>query len=708
MAEDDISDLMDLFNANRAASRASSPGQNPPAGAATPASTPPAEDELFAAFQANKAKRAAAEEAAKPLPKNPQDLATYENMPYGEVARYGVKNAIPSFTNAVTGLAHAVTSPFETAGALGSVGRGIAGYMTEPTGEPAPKASSATLSNRNMAVTPRNMAAAAAVPEESRAATKRSMFDLGSPEQQAQDKAAAAAVFEPFASEAGFKKALATDPFTLLSVAATPVTAGGGALSTAAGAMSKAGTLGKVAGAITQPIAKGVQLAGTLMDPVSTAVGAAKLAGSTGKTLLGPGAQSVYTGAPKSAFEAAYEAGKSTNPELKEAFNKFALGEGSTVDFSQAVDKAVKKMRDEGSREWMQKKGAVNGAATQDMPFQPIYDAINTARADLPPRKVAAANPGSTADLAHLELDKIENQLLTMDTAPAGDPLRKIDAFDKFKQSLWQDSKAQGGNSFASNTYKKVHSGVKDAIRSVSPEYDALMDQYQHFLDTMQNVSSASGSHTNTAANAQMAKAIKSLKTPGGVDALEALAKHDPTIPYMAAGAALQPKIASGFIQKLFEGGGLAHAAGAVAKMGFTGDPLYALLALGGFGLQSMAQSPSLMGGMNYRLGQVAGSLPAKTVQAGAKAAEIASPAIINLERKEPQEKPPPKKAGGSVGRVKRASGGKVSHDVAPLVSRLMGLAEQAKKATDNNTKPLLDTPDASIVKALRVANQAI
>lgn len=64
--------------------------------------------------------------------------------------------------------------------------------------------------------------------------------------------------------------------------------------------------------------------------------------------------------------------------------------------------------------------------------------------------------------------------------------------------------------------------------------------------------------------------------------------------------------------------------------------------------------------------------------------------------------------AGGSVGRTARASGGKVSHDIGPLVSRLMGLANQAKKATDNNTKPLLDAPDASIVKALRVANQAI
>jgi len=46
--------------------------------------------------------------------------------------------------------------------------------------------------------------------------------------------------------------------------------------------------------------------------------------------------------------------------------------------------------------------------------------------------------------------------------------------------------------------------------------------------------------------------------------------------------------------------------------------------------------------------------------------------------------------------------------DVKPLVDRLMSLADQAKKTTDNNTKPLLDAPDETIVKALRVANQAI
>jgi hypothetical protein len=551
------------------------------------------------------------------------------------------------------------------------------------------------------------MAAAAAIPEEARNAAKRSMFDLGSPEQQAQDRAAATAMAEPFTSEAGFKKALATDPFTVLSLAAAPVTAGGGALSTAGTAMSRLGTLGKVANVITQPVAKSLQVAGALMDPVSTAVGAAKLAGSTGKTLLGPRAQAVYTGAPKSAFEAAYEAGKSTVPELKEAFNQFAKGEGTYLSFSQAVKDAFDEMRSAGSREWAQKKGALTGATTQDIPVQPIYDAIDKARSDLPSRKVAAANPGSAEDLAHLELDKLENQLLTIDTTAAGDPERKLAALDKFKQATWVNKKAQGKNDLTAGVYSKVHAGIKQAIRDVAPEYDELMGQYQHLLDTLQEVEAASGANGKTNATAQMAKAIKSLKTPNGVTMLQELAKYDPRIPYMAAGAALQPKIASGLVQKLLEGGGLTHAAGSILNLGAGGNPLYTLLALGGFGVQAMAQSPNIMGGLNYRAGQVAGSLPAKGIRAGAEAAEVASPAIINLEREE-RQKAAPHKAGGSVGRVRRASGGKVAHNIQPMVSRLMGLAEQAKKATDNSTKPLLDAPDASIVKALRVANEAI
>ena len=57
--------------------------------------------------------------------------------------------------------------------------------------------------------------------------------------------------------------------------------------------------------------------------------------------------------------------------------------------------------------------------------------------------------------------------------------------------------------------------------------------------------------------------------------------------------------------------------------------------------------------------------------------------------------------------REARASGGKVTGH-GHLVSRLMRLAEQAKKLTNEDTKPLLNVPDETVAKALSTAQNAI
>jgi hypothetical protein len=59
-------------------------------------------------------------------------------------------------------------------------------------------------------------------------------------------------------------------------------------------------------------------------------------------------------------------------------------------------------------------------------------------------------------------------------------------------------------------------------------------------------------------------------------------------------------------------------------------------------------------------------------------------------------------------GRITRAAGGQVGMTHEQLVNHLMTRAKQAKRATDNTTKPLLNAPDEAIVKALDVAQQAI
>ena len=58
-------------------------------------------------------------------------------------------------------------------------------------------------------------------------------------------------------------------------------------------------------------------------------------------------------------------------------------------------------------------------------------------------------------------------------------------------------------------------------------------------------------------------------------------------------------------------------------------------------------------------------------------------------------------------GRIERKSGGRVDN-VQPLVDELMRKFKQAKKVTDKTTEPLLDQPDDAIVKALKVAQDAI
>ena len=58
-------------------------------------------------------------------------------------------------------------------------------------------------------------------------------------------------------------------------------------------------------------------------------------------------------------------------------------------------------------------------------------------------------------------------------------------------------------------------------------------------------------------------------------------------------------------------------------------------------------------------------------------------------------------------GRIERASGGRADNHE-QLVNRLLRLADQAKKATDKTTEPLLDAPDEHIVGALKVAQEAI
>lgn len=68
-----------------------------------------------------------------------------------------------------------------------------------------------------------------------------------------------------------------------------------------------------------------------------------------------------------------------------------------------------------------------------------------------------------------------------------------------------------------------------------------------------------------------------------------------------------------------------------------------------------------------------------------------------------PFDAPQARATGGKAGKV-----GKVEPHIDHLVDRLMAMAKHAKKASNEATKPLLKVPDATITKALSVAQEAI
>lgn len=59
-------------------------------------------------------------------------------------------------------------------------------------------------------------------------------------------------------------------------------------------------------------------------------------------------------------------------------------------------------------------------------------------------------------------------------------------------------------------------------------------------------------------------------------------------------------------------------------------------------------------------------------------------------------------------GRITRASGGRTARTKEQLVQRLLTLAQKAKQASNEATKPLLKVPDNTVAKALEVAKAAI
>lgn len=512
------------------------------------------------------------------------------------------------------------------------------------------------------------------------------LFEDQNAADKAEKEAALNAVIEPFTSVAGFKKALGTDPYSVLSLAAIPVSAGASAAGAGAKALGTASLAGKAL--------RGAELAGKttagVMDPI---YGSIQLAGAGYEKFAKPAAKALVSdvsGVPQTALETAYQAGKSGDKSLQSAFNTFAKGQGKAEDFSRTVSKASKQMEEAEIAAWAaDKKNAL--ALQQVVPSKPIFDAIAKARETLGPRELAIG----PARKAHAQLDILEQRMRDRFAMPETSNSRTLTGFDMLKRELYEMGEKHPSE-MVGNAIKQVNAGVRQAMSSISPQYVSLMEKYQLLQDKLKTIRKTLATGDNVSAVRELNTFIRGLDDAEKNRFISELAKYDPRIPYMVSGAAIhqaagQPSNWS----KAFSAGTLGNIAWGLQR----GDPMHWLSAAGAYALGKVFGTPGAAGSTAYGLGKlsrgaeiVGEALPPGTAAVTGTAARLTPSVLSRMENEQLQE---------SI-RPTRATGGRITAE------SLITAAERAKKEVNKTTEPLLNHDDSTVARALEVANRNI
>lgn len=612
----------------------------------------------------------------------------YEQMPAGEVAYRAMTNLPGSVLEAGKGIVQAVTSPVETAKALGQAGYGFG-----------------------------SMAYGALGGEQD-------------PEEKARNEALSRALIEPYTSVAAFKKELAENPAGPLSLLVPGV----------GGTITKTGELigktGKVGSLLTK-IGRGIEASTAAVDPARALYEASVATKKFGPRVVSMG-QSLLTGSPEAVFEKAFEAGAARGVDadkIRSGFNDFYKGKGNAVTLSQDIEKAITSLRNKASSDWFNSRGQVTGAATAPIDYRGIRSSIDAAWNDFggPPGTVTSAFPEERAALADAE--KLVREYANN---PPGTGKNNLAGLDELKRAL--QARADSAPGGASNAYNKVRASVRETLGNISPEYSQLMDDYQLMLDEVNTLKKTLGAGPRTDANAQLIKSMKAFQTPTGESMLEKISEIDPSIPYKIAGAALKQNPTG--LRQVIVGG--TPAAGMVANAIMSGDPVKLAAALPLFAVGAAASSPKIMGKGAYLAGRGAGAvsamgdIPLGPVSVGdivSGAAKSAYPTALASEQlqfaKEREQKSRPgieiedgsnlkiyepgeadkllqlDVPGGDLpigqnagGRVARKSGGRIRmNPISAEVKRVRALLSE-------KTASMLSVPDDAIATALHIAKR--
>ena len=417
-----------------------------------------------------------------------------------------------------------------------------------------------------------------------------------SPEQKAAQEAALDRIIDQYkqtyGSEAGFKRALANDPATILADMSALISGG----ATAAG---KTGLLsGQRAAQVSQ--------AASYLDPVANSVRVAKSLTSAA-TLPVKMTQAGLSGVPVNVMNIAKTAAATDDPALRQAFLKFYRGEGTPAEFMTSAQDALRQVRADASQNYLTSRGRL---ANVQPSFQKIDDAIDKMRNEV---RFGGVRAGQFAD-ANQALDTLENIVAAWKANPTPTN-RSLLGFDNLKQAIW-DLRDSHGSSAAQRHLGEVYDAAKKAIIDVDPQYAQLMENYSSAQRNITDIVKTMGIGNKAAASNAIAKNLRNLKADKGQNVLEQLAQYSPELPFMLAGAALNPWSAGGWRNTI------------ETMMAFPSALLVHPLAPVG---QFIGQSPRIAGATSYAAGKV-GKAVDKAISPGVRGtlygAGIASEAV--------------------------------------------------------------------------------
>jgi len=364
-----------------------------------------------------------------------------------------------------------------------------------------------------------------------------------------------------YGSVKGLKKALATDPASVMMDAAS-IIPGFGEAADAAGLVKTAGVINKV---------------GSAVDPIANAMRVAKLP----MKVIAPVARqasSITTGLPASVFKLATAVGSHPDPAVGAAYAKFVTGQGDATEFQRALQGTIGSIKKDDSDAFMAQKGPmaqlpVNLTKTK----QALADAITKAN--------MGAQVGPVRGAAMKAINDASDMVNSVSSNPT---LENVDAL---KQQLWQLKNFHP--EVADNYINGIYHGARDDLVEADPAYAKLMSTYQDAMQNANDLTKTLGAGKNTAASAALVKNLRAMKTGTGENLLSQVMAKDPTIGGMLAGQALHPWHAGG--RSMIEAMLAAPAAGAVfSHPGVAAAAVPASL---------IASSPRIAGAVNYGAG---------------------------------------------------------------------------------------------------------